>query len=168
MSLRKHTPAGYYGQSRASLPPFHVKRLVGGTDTPNASTNNTGGGSSSASSDEGLVSYGGGLAALRHCGKAYGPKVRYSPRTLTASGNAFHMKRSKNHSSAIRSILTRTSGHHGTGTKLTSWICGSPSPVGVSLKHLQKSIPAKSVRPNELTCPRPTRHLSTTDTCAAV
>src|SRR5699024_251038 len=116
----------------------------------------------------GLVSYGGGLAALRHCGKACGPKVRYSPRTLTASGNAFHMKRSKNHSSAIRSILTRTPGHHGTGTRLTSWICGSPSPVGVSLKHLEKSIPAKSVRPNELTCPRPTRHSSTTDTCAAV
>src|SRR5699024_8443214 len=55
VSLRKHTPAGYYGQSRASLPPFHVKRLVGRTDSPNASTNNTGGGSSSASSDEGFV-----------------------------------------------------------------------------------------------------------------
>src|SRR5699024_11215259 len=149
VSLRKHTPAGYYGQSRASLPPFHVKRLVGRTDSPNASTNNTGGGSSSASSDEGFVPWWRigllwrGMVALRHCGKACGPKVRYSPRTLTASGNAFHMKRSKSHSSAIRSILTRTPGHHGTGTRLTSWICGSPSPVGVSLKHLQKSIPAK-------------------------
>src|SRR5699024_12614445 len=39
----------------SSLPPFHVKRLVGRTDSPNASTNNTGGGSSSASSDEGFV-----------------------------------------------------------------------------------------------------------------
>src|SRR5699024_8443215 len=116
----------------------------------------------------GLVSYGGGFAALRHSGKACGPKVSHSPSTLTDSCNAIHMKRSQIHSSAIRRILTRAPGHLETGTRLTSWICGCPSLVGVSLKHLQKSIPAKSVRPNELTCPRPTRHLSTTDTCAAV
>ena len=120
------------------------------------------------SSGGGLVSSGGGLAALRDCGKACGPKARYSPRALTASGNAFHMKRPRNNSSAIRSIWTPTTGHHGTGTKLSSLICGSPSPVGVSLKHPQKSIPAKCVCPNELTCPRPTRDLTTTDTCAAV
>ena len=150
-----------------------MKRLVGRTDSPNASTNNTARGPTSASSG------GGGplmeawspwcrASSAPSCGKACGPKVRYSPRTLTASGNAFHMKRSKNHSSPIRSIWTRTTGHHGTGTKSTSLICDSPSPVGVSLKHPQKSIPAKSVYPNELTCPRPTRDLTTTDTCAAV